>query len=99
MRLVIAPESARPKVNGGKGILGRFRARAWRSGDAVVTTWRYRNNVPLLAHEVEHDLPDFLSNDDHHPWWHLCGRAVPVIGVRHLTQGSIETAKRLRPSR
>lgn len=95
MRLVIVHDDQRPPVAGLFGRLG-FRARWWCVGDDIFTTWRHRSSVPGIAHEVEHlTCADFASNVDHHPSWHLCGRAVPVIGTRHLSAASVAIARKL----
>lgn len=66
-------------------------ATAWTDGEGCIYVRPPFDRVLFakarILHEVEHNLcRDFSSNDDHHPWWHLCGRVAHALrlSTRHL---------------
>lgn len=52
--------------------------------------FRARAWTPATAHG-----PGTFTNAHHHPFWHFCGRAIPVIGTRHLSPQAIQAARLL----
>lgn len=80
---------------------GPFIPAAWvtAKGDWVNVRWPWNvlpGRVTRIAHEFEHLLEsDFNGNEDHHPWWHFCGRSGVSFHSGHLSPRSLELAREL----